>query len=507
MTTAASSTAARLAHLRENPVEFVRWAFKVEPDAWQARALNSIAGPGIHRLSLKACAGPGKSALGAWVVWYFISLYAKAGHLPKGICLSITRENLTANLWAEIHKWRGRSEWLKDQFEINTDKIFQKDHPAEWVVFARSFPKKADPTTIGESLSGMHAKFCLIVLDESGGMHPALLKTAEQAMTDVEWGLILQAGNPLTRQGALYAVENDPSWDKVRITGDPDDPERSPRVDIDQARSMIDKYGRDDAWVMAYILGMFPKSDLNSLLGEDDVRKAMGRHLVMTDYAWAQKRIGIDCARFGDDRTCMSPRQGRAAFPPVVMRGQDGPAVAGRYAQAKMKFGSECDTIDDTGGWASSVIDFSRLAQNPLLPVNSGGVPDDARYFNKRAEMYFRAAEWVKNGGALPPESVFQARGIDPVKEATCSTYFINGKGKLQIEEKDQVKKRLGFSPDWWDSFCLTFASPDAPSSVRAQQIQGSSGRMISDRVDDEHPLESSFEMVDKKADRSHACW
>ena len=495
----------RLSYLRDNPVEFVRWAFKVEPDAWQAEALRSIAGPGIHRLSLKACAGPGKSALGAWVVWYFLSLYARAGHLPKGICLSITRENLTANLWAEIHKWRGRSDWLRDQFDINTDKIFQKDHPAEWVVFARSFPKRADPTTIGESLSGMHAKFCLIVLDESGGMHPALLKTAEQAMTDVEWGLILQAGNPLSKSGALYAVENDPAWRKVRITGDPDDPDRSPRVDIEQARAMIDKYGREDAWVKAYILGQFPNSDLNALLGEDDIRKALGRHLIKTDYSWAQKRIGIDCARFGDDRTVLTPRQGRASFPPVVMRGQDGPAVAGRYVAAKMKFGSECDTIDDTGGWASSVIDFAKQSQNPLIPVNFGGLPDDPRFFNKRAEMYWRAAEWVKSGGALPPEETFRSLGIDIVMEATCATYFLNQKGKLQIEEKDQIKKRIGFSPDYWDSFCLTFANPEAPSGIRAQQIQGATGRMVADLTDDFHPLARSFEKVDTTLPGLHA--
>ncbi len=195
------------------------------------------------------------------------------------------------------------------------------------------------------------------------------------------------------------------------------------------------------------------------------------------------------------DRTCLWPRQGRAAFPPVVMHKQDGPSIGGRYVVAKERFRSEHDTIDDTGGWATSTIDYTKLAGHALLPVNMGSKPDDERFFNKRAECYWRAAEWVKSGGALPPENILQARGIDVVKEATCAHYFINNSGKLQIEEKDQIKKRLGFSPDGWDAFCLTFASAERASTAHESKILGilAPNAMAVDRVDDENPLNMAY--------------
>ena len=88
----------------------------------------------------------------------------------------------------------------------------------------------------------------------------------------------------------------------------------------------------------------------------------------------------------------------------------------------------------------------------PYIPVNFSGKADDKRYYNKRAEMYFLAAEWVKRGGALPNLP-------DLTREATTPTYTFKG-NRFLIEDKDQIKDRLGFSPDLWDAFVLTFAFP-----------------------------------------------
>jgi len=49
------------------------------------------------------------------------------------------------------------------------------------------------------------------------------------------------------------------------------------------------------------------------------------------------------------------------------------------------------------------------------------------------------------------------------VAELTTPTYFFHN-GKFQIESKDQVKKRLGRSPDNGDALCLTFSLPDQPA-------------------------------------------
>ena len=65
-------------------------------------------------------------------------------------------------------------------------------------------------------------------------------------------------------------------------------------------------------------------------------------------------------------------------------------------------------------------------------------------------------AEWVKRGGVLPKCSKLK-------KELTSPTYSFK-KGKFILESKDQIKDRLGYSPDHADALALTFALPDQPS-------------------------------------------
>jgi len=116
--------------------------------------------------------------------------------------------------------------------------------------------------------------------------------------------------NPTSFDGVLYvaSVTQSHLWDIIKITGDPDDPERSPRISIEWAREQIKEYGRDNPWVMATILGMFPPASINQLLGIEEVEAAMARGLRPDVYEWEKKRLGIDVARFGDDRTVLFPR-------------------------------------------------------------------------------------------------------------------------------------------------------------------------------------------------------
>jgi hypothetical protein len=80
------------------------------------------------------------------------------------------------------------------------------------------------------------------------------------------------------------------------------------------------------------------------------------------------------------------------------------------------------------------------------------------RYVNMRAQMWMEMADWVKTG-CMPHIA-------EMVAELTTPTYFFS-KGKFQIEAKDQVKKRLGRSPDLADALALTFALPDTPKRDR----------------------------------------
>jgi phage terminase large subunit len=475
-----SASAEKVAEWRRSPSTMVRELFKAEPDPWQHDVLSAFADPvdpQKRRIAMPASAGPGKSAVLAWCGWNFLLCYSEKGHHPVGACVSISGDNLRDGLWKELAHWRQQSPLLIKFFEQTSQSIFAREFQKTWYLNARTFSKSADAEAQGRTLSGLHAKRILYLVDESGDMPPSVTRTAEQGLSNCEWGKILQAGNTTSQLGALHraVAEERHLWTVINITGDPDDPRRSPRISLEWAKQQIDLYGRDNPWVMAFVLGKFPPGAINALLTSDEINAALGRGLRAEDYEHVQKRIGIDVARFGDDRTVLFPRQGLRAFKPVTMRNARGPEIAARVARAKATWGSEAEFIDDTGGWGASTIDAALLGGLALLPVNSSSGATDPRFFNRRSEMHFRAAEWVKRGGCLP-------QGLTSiVREALAVTYWFD-KGRLRVTEKDQIKIVLnGTSPDEWDALCLTFAVPDVPASL--QTVPGTVGYALTHAI------------------------
>jgi phage terminase large subunit len=276
-------------------------------------------------------------------------------------------------------------------------------------------------------LAGLHSDFMMFLIDEAGAVPQAVAVTAEAALsTGIETKLVI-SGNPNSLDGPLYrAVTADRHlWFIVKVSGDPDDPKRSPRVDIEWARQQIAQWGRDNAWVKCNVLGEFPSASLNSLLGPEDVLAAMRRQLEREAYEWSQKRIGVDVARFGDDRTVLAPRQGLQWFKPVTMRHARGSSVstdiAARVMQGKARWGSELEVFDGTGGWSAGALDVLRASGQSPIDCQFHAPAIDPRFSNRRAELWFGMAEAVKSGAALPNEP-------ELVGELTTPTYtFVNG--------------------------------------------------------------------------------
>jgi hypothetical protein len=373
---------------------------------------------------------------------------------------------LKANLWPEFSKWQERSDYLRTQFTWTSTAITSNDHPATWKLEARSWPKTANADEQGKTLSGLHSKYVLVLVDESGAVPLTIARAAEQALSNCTFGKIMQAGNPISLDGMLYAAAATQAhlWYRIRITGDPDDPKRSQRISLEWAKEQIALYGRDNPWVKSYILGMFPEASINALLGVEEVERAMERTYTLDQYGDGQKRIGVDVARFGDDRTVIFPRQGIAAFKPIVMRVQRTTAIAARVAKGFNDWNAELIMIDDTGHWGHGAVDALITSGYPVLPIIASDPAVDKRYKNRRAEMWLEMAKWVKAGGALPkiPELT---------RELVAPTYTFVA-GKFVLEEKDQVKQRLGNSPDLADGLAQTFAIMDQPGRL-VQELRG----------------------------------
>lgn len=456
---------AKLLRYATYPIQMVREEFGAEPDTFQAEALLIIAEPAHDiRLALKACKGPGKTALLAWIgLWFLLTrIHAKIG------ATSITEGNLDTNLWPEFSKWGMKSALCRELLTFTKTRIAWKDNPEAAFIVKRSWPKSADAEAQSNALAGLHSDYVMWLADESGGYPQSLMVTLEAIFSSCIEGKIVQAGNPTHTSGPLYracTIDRE-SWHVVTITGDPDNPKRSRRIDVGWAKQQIAAYGRENPWVMVNVLGEFPPASINSLLGVEDVERAMKRHLRSDEYDWAQKRLGVDVARFGDDRTVIFPRQGMASFRPVIMRGARTTDIAARVMMAAKTWGKsggdvELIFVDDTGHWGHGVIDNLIVAGLPVMPLVYSSRALSPRYRNRRAEMWMEGAEAIKNGAALPPIPAL-------IPELTEPTYtFLNG--VFQLEEKQQIKDRLGFSPDLADAYMETYAMPDMPGDMIAK--------------------------------------
>jgi hypothetical protein len=460
---------------RKDARVMVREAFGATPDKWQARALELVSNPATQRLAFKACKGPGKTTVLAWIILWFLVCFEES----KIGCTSITEANIDTNLWPELYKWLSRSAFIKANFNWTKSAITHRKNP-NWFAVKRTWPKSGDSQQQADALAGIHADNVMFVVDESGGVPQAVMVTAEAVLAnELQPGcraIVVQAGNPTHTSGPLHrACTTDRAlWEVITITGDPDDPDRSERISLQWAKDQIASYGRDNPWVMVNVLGMFPPASINALLGIEEVEAAMRRKLPADVYAHAQKRIGVDVARFGDDRTVLFPRQGLQAFRPIEMRNANTAQIAGRVARGAVKWGAEMILVDDTGHWGHGVIDQLQTAGFPATPVVYHAPATDPRYRNMRAQMWMEMADWVKKGGALPfmPELV---------RELTEITYsFVNG--RFVLEEKDQLKERLGYSPDLADALATTFAMPDMPGGF-IENLQQRQAALRSDDV------------------------
>jgi hypothetical protein len=450
---------ARLAAWKDSPVLFVREVFDAEPDAWQVDVLRAL--PTEPRIAMSACKGPGKSTLKAWCAWWILTCHQDA----QGIATSITGENLRDGLWKELAVWHAKSEFLQSQFTINTERVASVERPKTWFLSARTFPRQADPEQQANTLAGLHAETVFILLDEVGDYPPGVVSAAEGIFANVARSWLIVGGNPTRVGGALHIiVERDAEhWFIVHITGDPDDPKRSPRINLEWAEREIDKWGRDNPWVMTNILGLFPPASSDQLISVNDVTRAMEHDVPLLAYRADARVWGLDPARFGDDESALCRRQGVVCRVFHTWRNLDGNDLGDQVSRLILEAEKNKEPPDaifvDVGGVGASCFDRLKILgwDELIMPVDFGGRASDRRFVNKRAEIWWQMADWLKRRpSCLPSDAVLRAELPRP----RFKFRVVNKQTAFVLEGKDEMRKRGVPSPNRADALALTFSAP-----------------------------------------------
>ena len=196
----------------------------------------------------------------------------------------------------------------------------------------------------------------------------------------------------------------------------------------------------------------FTASAENILIPIVDVLRACGRKYTAADVRGAPKIMGVDPARFGDDRSVICCRQGVVAHRPGVFTRLDNMALAERVARQIETFRPDGVFID--AGCGGGVIDRLRQLGFCVSEISFGATPaQPGQYANKRAEMWGEMAKWIQTVGQLPDEPALKA-------DLCQVAYDYDAAGRLRLESKEKIKARCGKSPDLADALALTFAAP-----------------------------------------------
>ena len=211
-----------------------------------------------------------------------------------------------------------------------------------------------------------------------------------------------------------------------------------------------------------------------------------------------QAIIGLDIARFGDDKSVVFTRVGRDArsIEPREYIGLDGHDLGrevvshAMYLLEVLGF-SKVYIFYDRAGVGAAVSDYFRhfLADPRVVTrgVDFGEKAANSKlYLNKRVEMWGLGKEWIAKEGALPKNEQLKTELIAPL-------YQFTEKQQFQLERKKDLKSRIGCSPDHADALMLTFAEPYAEVST-AVRDRNQKRASLSRRIDPFRALEPERE-------------
>lgn len=178
--------------------------------------------------------------------------------------------------------------------------------------------------------------------------------------------------------------------------------------------------------------------------------------------------VGCDPARYGEDRTAIVWRRGRCVTRVRTMAKKNTMQVAGILAKI-LKEDKPLKLFIDIVGLGVGIYD--RLIElgyeEQVVGVQaSESADEDDLYKNKRAEMWCRMRDWFADGPVrIPDDDSMQADLVEP-------GYTYDSKSRIQIESKEQIKKREGLSPDIADALSITFAENVQPVAQDTHKVE-----------------------------------
>lgn len=459
---------------------------------YQREMLDEV--PKFGRVCTRGPHGLGKTTTNALtVLWFAITREAAKKDWKVATTAGAWRQ-LEWYLWPEIKKWSRKLRWdklgMKPWREGTSGELLSLSLNLKYgsaFAVASSDEKK---------IEGVHADSVLYIFDESKAIRPQVFEAAEGAFSGApastgerptsspaERGLEAYAvatSTPGEPQGQFYDIhtnrEKYQDWHVKHVTLK--QVIRAGRISDDWAEARKKQWGEDSAPYQTRVLGNFYASSADAVIPLAWVEDAMERWDVWVKSGRRKfatnKVLGVDVALGGADFCGIGHRRGHIVEKIEKLKLSNTVKVADAV-EARMSVGDEA-VVDSIGVGAGVLATLRERGRNarPFTASKKSFKKDASRehgFLNRRAEMWWAMREMLDP--AFEPD-VAIPRDDQLIGELTAPKWSETASGKLQVESKADVKKRLDRSTDLADAVLQSFTSKESESEAHAEE--GGSG-------------------------------
>ena len=444
---------------QRDPVLFAKEVVGYKADVWQADTLRDLADPDCRRVSVRSGQGVGKTATEAIAILWFLSCFPFA----RVVATAPTRQQLNDVLWSEIAKWQAKSPMLNAILRWTKTYVFMTGMEKRWFAVARTATKP-------ENMQGFHEENMLFIVDEASGVAEPIMEAILGTLSGPNNKLLL-CGNPTKTSGTFYDSHTNakirPLYRSRRVSS-----RDVARTDKENIEMLERRYGKESNVVRVRVDGEFP-------LQEDDVFIPihMLERSIKTDYEPRDNplsiQIGVDVARFGDDKTVISYRVDEKVEFWQKRHGQDTMTTAdkvielGELLVKRYGWKYKIPVCVDDGGVGGGVVDrLARIKRSDperfkwleVMRIQFGKRIKHRNYHDTTTYMMGvlrKLLEDYEDDGTPKPVEIILPDDDDLIGQLSSRKYSMTEQSKQKVESKDEMKKRNLPSPDEADSVLL----------------------------------------------------
>ena len=430
----------------------IQWPDGAGPVFFQDEILAAL--PEHRRVSVRGPHGLGKTSLNSWAVLWFSTTRDADGDDWKVPTTASSWRQLTKFLWPEIRKWTRKIDWKAMQRSPFRARIEQLELSLR-LGTGEAFALASDNA---EMIEGAHADQLLYIFDESKAVPDPTWDSAEGAFStgNAHWLATSTPGEP---NGRFYEIQSRKpgyeDWFVRAVTLD--ECIRAQRISPAWAESRRRQWGEDSAVYKNRVLGEFASSDEDGVLPLSWIEKANARWLEWKD-AGAKlpefSALGVDVGR-GGDKSCMAPRY-QMLISELRRSGKaDTMQLVGSVAGFLRAHPGKGRAVVDVIGIGAGVVDRLRELKLPVVAFNAAEKTDRLDVSGELGFVNVRSAAWWnmreildpmnEHDPALPPDDFL-------IGDLTSPHWRVLSGGKIQVESKDDIKRRLGRSTDDGDA-------------------------------------------------------